>query len=75
MDLATLWPSAVTAIFVGGVAWGATKSALNGTRDRVRSIQDELRNHITEEHNADMETHERIARVETKLDMLISRDL
>lgn len=72
MDLATLWPSFATAVFVGGVAWGATRNALNGTRIRVQQIQDELRNHIKDESNADIDTHERITRVETKLDILLS---
>lgn len=72
MDLATLWPSAATALFVGGVAWGATRNALNGTRIRVQQIHQELRDHIKDESNADIDTHERITRVETKLDILLS---
>lgn len=73
MEFSPLLTSMGTAIFVGGVAWGATKSALNGTRMRVQQIHEELRSHIRDESSADMETHERITRVETKLDMLIDR--
>jgi hypothetical protein len=62
----------LTALFLAGTVWGATKAALNGTKQRVQIIHEELREHIHDEHNADMETHERIARMEAKLDLLIS---
>lgn len=57
---------------VGG-AWGGAKVALNGTRERVKEIQDDLSSHITEEHALDMETHARIARLETKIDILVEK--
>lgn len=73
MEYATIVSSIATAIFVGGVAWGATKSALNGTKLRVQQVHDELREHMRDEANADVETHERIARVETKVDILLDK--
>ena len=66
--------SVLTAVFVGGAAWGGTKKALNGTRQRVKDVQEQLTVHIKEEHDADVETHERIARMETKIDILLERD-
>lgn len=65
--------SLATAIFVGGMAWGATKSALNGTRQRVQEIHETVIKHITDEHNADQKTHERIASVEAKVDLILAR--
>ena len=73
MELTPFATSILTALFVSGAAWGATKTALNGTKQHVKDIHAELRQHIREEHNADMETHERIARVETKIDVLVDR--
>lgn len=63
----------LTAVFVGGIAWGASKSALNGTRTRVSEIQKELRQHIAEESGRDSEVRERIVRIETKVDVLIEK--
>lgn len=74
MELTPMTWTAITTVFVGGVAWGAVKVALNGTRTRVKEIQSELHMHIREEHEADVETHERIARMETKIDMLLEME-
>lgn len=71
MELTPFATSILTAIFVSGAAWGATKSALNGTRQRVQQIHEDLRQHVSEESNADMQTHERLTRVETKVDVLV----
>ena len=73
MDIYSFAPSIATALFVGGVAWGATKSALNGTKTAVKEIKDELHSHISDETKADIVTHERIASVETKVDILLER--
>lgn len=69
-----LWTLA-TGIAAAAFAAGAVKRTLNGTKDRVKEIHEQLHAHITEEHNADQQTHERIARVETKIDLLLSRVL
>ena len=61
-----------TTIFLAGVAWGAVKYALNGTRHRVKEIHERLHTHINEENRADIVTHDRLARLETKVDLLIS---
>lgn len=47
---------------VGG-AYGGTRAALNGTRERVKELAKEL-----DEHKDD--TIDRLARIETKLDFL-----
>jgi hypothetical protein len=51
-----------TAIFTGGVAWGAVKVTLNGTKARVQRL---------EEQSADYA--DRLARIETKIDVLLDR--
>lgn len=73
MDYNALIPSIMTALFVGGVSWGATKSALNGTRQRVQEIHKTVQAHIKDETESDRKLHERITRVETKVDILIDR--
>ena len=73
MELTQVAYSLMTALFVGGAAWGATKSALNGTRLRVQEVHKQLSDHIRDEVNADQETHERRARVETKVDIVLER--
>ena len=70
MEFSPLLTSLFTAMFVGGVAWGATKQALNGTKEKVKEIHTQLTAHIKEEHDADQQTHERLAVVETKVDAL-----
>jgi len=62
-----------TAIFVAGIAWGTIKKGLNGTSERVKEIHERLHSHIKDESDADKHTHERIARVETKIDLLSER--
>ena len=67
----------MSTLFIAGVAYGATwkavKTTLNGTVNDVKEIRNSLRNHINEEANNDKLTHERIAIVETKLDVLSER--
>ena len=46
-------------ISIGG-AWGATKTAMNGTKERVK---------VLEVENKD--TADRLARIETKIDILV----
>lgn len=62
----------ISAFFAAGAAWGAVRSALNGTRGKVDDVHKRLAAHIDDESVADKVTHERIARVETKIDMLLT---
>ena len=51
-------------------AWGGTRQALNGTRERVRGIDDKLDRFIVKEFDRHTDTLERVARVETKVNSL-----
>lgn len=50
----------------GGFAWGGAKAALNGTRARVQTVEEDLKNH--KEDSID-----RLARIETKIDVLTEK--
>ena len=54
--------SGATLVFAAGSAWGAVKVGMNGTKDRLK--------HLEEEHEGIVD---RLARVETKIDMLLER--
>jgi len=56
---------AIPLLAIGG-AWGGAKVALNGTRERVKKLEG-----VVEDHK--IETIDRLARVETKIDVLINR--
>ena len=62
----TLFTGVVAAAFAAGGAM----TALNGTKDRVKEIHERLHTHIADESTADKHTHERIARVEAKVDLI-----
>ena len=49
-------------------AWGGVKVALNGTKQKVQDIHDELKHHIHDEDKQQKEIIERLTRVETKLE-------
>ncbi len=59
-----------TPVVTGALAWGGTRQALNGTRERVKDIGTVLDNHITEGSRQHTELCERVAVVETKVDNL-----
>lgn len=73
MDVSPFTYAALTAVFAAGAAWGAVKHSLNGTKIKVDDIANRLHLHIKDEADADKQTHERIARVETKVDILVDR--
>ncbi len=54
---------AIPLLAIGG-AFGGAKMALNGTRERVRDLEEDVE-HIK------VDTIDRLARIETKLDVLI----
>ena len=61
MDVTTILTVAgPTTIFVAGAAWGGAKVALNGTRNRVKMLEEESKT-----------TTDRLARIETKIDILL----
>lgn len=71
-------------VAAGGAAWGGTKVALNGTRERVKNIDAKLDAHIIANatkmdahmaHDAQVQVElvERGARTEAKVDMILQR--
>jgi hypothetical protein len=54
---------------VGG-AYGGAKVALNGTRERVKELQEDFEQHTADDTAIQRETIDRLARIETKLDYL-----
>ena len=65
----------LTAVFSAGAAWAGVKVSLNGTKRRVEETHERLARHIQDESKADLITHERIASIETKLDIALARFL
>ena len=54
-------------LFAGGAAYGASKAALNGTRNRVKHLEES-----DEKQNAKLEELGRgVVRIETKQDMML----
>lgn len=51
-------------------AWGGTRQALNGTRERVQSIESKLDQHITWESDKHTEVAERLKAVEVKVEQV-----
>ena len=71
-SLPFMW-TLLTALVAAAFAAGGAKRALNGTRERVKEIHEQLNSHIDEEANNDKQTHERLATVETKVDIVLER--
>ena len=67
--------AALTAVFSAGAAWAGVKVSLNGTKRRVEETHERLAKHIQDEASADLITHERIASIETKLDIALAKFL
>jgi hypothetical protein len=69
----TIGYAVLTGIFAAGAAWGGSRAFWNGTKNRVEEVHRMLSAHIKEETDNDKLTHERLAKVETKVDMLSER--
>lgn len=71
-------PSFALAVFtvVGSIAGalGGARSALNGTRERVKKIEKDLADHTEADHHVQLEAVQRLTRIETKLDQVIGDD-
>ena len=72
MDPAFIY-AVITGVFAAGAAFGGVKIALNGTRSKVDDVYKVVSDHIREETHNDKRTHERLAKVETKVDILVER--
>jgi hypothetical protein len=57
-----------TMLVTAGAAWGGTRVALNGTRERVKEIKAKLDKHIEADESVQRETIDRLARIETKIE-------
>jgi hypothetical protein len=57
-----------TLLFSGGAAWGGAKVALNGTRERVKKVEETLQRHTDADEVLQREVIDRLARIETKLE-------
>ena len=57
-----------TALGTIAAAWGGTKVALNGTRERVKNVESDMESHKMLNAKQHVETVERLTRIETKLD-------
>lgn len=62
-----------TAVGSLGAAWGGAKVALNGTRSRVQRIESVLDEHIDEDEQLNRDSIDRLARLETKIDILLQK--
>lgn len=60
-----------TLLFSGGMAWGGAKAALNGTRERVKKVEETLTRHTDADEVLQREVIDRLARIETKLERRI----
>lgn len=70
MDLVTLLSLvSVTGLFSAGAAWGGTRVALNGTRERVKKLEDDVSTARSERG----EIIARLIRIETKVDERTTR--
>jgi hypothetical protein len=59
LDGSLLW-AVGTGVFAGGLALGGAKVAMNGTKDRVLTLEGEAKH-----------TTDRLARIETKIDTIL----
>ena len=63
----------VGTVFSAGAAWGGAKVALNGTKNRVKDIKEDLVKHTAADLVIQTQMIDRLARIETKLDMIHER--
>lgn len=56
-----------TALTAGAASWGATKQALNGTRERVERIETKLDTHVLDTRIHREEAIQRLTTLETKV--------
>lgn len=62
--------SAGSALLAVGGAWGGAKAALNGSRERIRHIEEALEAHVDRDDQVQRDLLDRSARVETSLSHL-----
>lgn len=65
MQLDVQW---VIPILAAAAAWGGSRQALNGTRERVKEISSDLKDHVRWEADKYEHLTERVKAVEVKID-------
>lgn len=60
-------------VFTAGAAWGGSQVALNGTRKRVMELREWADKHEATDKSSQLDTTDRLARIETKLDVLMEK--
>lgn len=60
-------------LLAAGAAWGGAKTALNGTRERVKGLAVTLAEHVSDDRAVQRELLDRLIRIETKLDQTTPR--
>ena len=73
MQLDPLTWTILTTVFTGGAVIGGVKIGLNGTKERTKEIQRELREHVKQEDQMQMDMLTRLARVETTQLMILDK--
>lgn len=51
-----------------GVAWGVSKARSASQEEKIARIDKTLNQHVIDDHHIQLETVDRLARIETKLD-------
>ena len=61
---------------IGGVgtAWGTTRSTIASTKWRITELKAAFENHVEDDLEHQKEAIDRLARLETKIDILISSE-
>lgn len=80
LELLVAAGSLLGAVGAGGAAWGGSKVALNGTRQRVRelveshaSLNSKMDAHVANDATVQLELATQGARTEAKVDILLDR--
>lgn len=63
----------IIGVFTAGAAWGGSQAALNGTRSRVKKLEEWSERHEAKDDNFQLDAIDRLARIETKLDVLTEK--
>lgn len=67
LDLSVLLSLGI-ALLTGGCAFGGARAALNGTRERVRRVEEKLDGHAEADVLVQREIIDRLSRIEGKLE-------
>lgn len=63
--------AAATVVGSLGAAWGGSRVALNGTRERVKKLAADFEQHTAQDASAQLQAVQRLVSVETKVDLIL----